>query len=74
VTEEARRATSTSWQRIPFKDGVVLPYAAEFDSVEFSRVRDGLIPWAMEDKWFVYFEEPHLFLHRSWTGQPVYRL
>ena len=59
---------------MPFKDGVVLPYAAEFDSVEFSRVRDGLIPWAMEDKWFVYFEEPHLFLHRSWTGQPVYRL
>jgi len=28
----------------------------------------------MEDKWFVYYEEPHLFIHRSWTGQPVYRL
>ncbi len=28
----------------------------------------------MEDKWFIYYEEPHLFLHRSWTGQPVYRL
>lgn len=28
----------------------------------------------MEDKWFIYYEEPHLFLHRSWTGQPVYKL
>lgn len=28
----------------------------------------------MEDKWFIYYEEPHLFLHRSWTGEPVYRL
>lgn len=59
---------------MPFKDGVVLPYTAEFNELEFSRLRDGLIPRVMEDKWFVYFEEPHLFLHRSWTGQPVYRL
>jgi hypothetical protein len=28
----------------------------------------------MEDKWFAYYEEPHLFFHRSWTGKPVYRL
>jgi hypothetical protein len=28
----------------------------------------------MEDKWFIYFEEPHVFLHRSWTGRPVYRV
>ena len=28
----------------------------------------------MEDKRFIYYEEPHLFLHRSWTGAPVYRL
>jgi hypothetical protein len=28
----------------------------------------------MDDKWFIYYEEPHLFLHRSWTGQPVCRV
>ena len=28
----------------------------------------------MEDKWFIYYEESELFFHRSWTGQPVYRL
>lgn len=28
----------------------------------------------MEDKWFIYYEEPHLFFHRSWTGEPFYKL
>lgn len=53
---------------------MALPYAAEFNRVEFSRLRDGIVPEVMEDKWFVYFEEPYLYLHRSWTGHPVYRL
>jgi hypothetical protein len=59
---------------MPFKEGVRLPYQAAFDRVEFARLRAGLIPQQMEDKWFIYYEEPHLFLHRSWTGAPVYRL
>ena len=67
-------ATSTSWKRESFKEGVAFPYAAEFNSAEFARLRDGLVPRTMEDKWFVYFEEPHLYFHRSWTGQPAYRL
>jgi hypothetical protein len=28
----------------------------------------------MEDKWFVYFEAPYLYFHRSWTGLAVYRV
>src|SRR5215472_10376644 len=67
-------ASSTSWKRIPFSDGVPLPYRAAFDADQFARLKAGLIPRAMEDKWFVYYEEPHLFLHRSWTGLAVYRL
>ncbi len=31
-------------------------------------VRLGLIPNQMEDKWFLFFEEPVLHFHRSWTG------
>jgi hypothetical protein len=67
-------ASATSWKREPFKEGVPLCYRAVFDTEQFVRVKTGLIPEAMEDKWFIYYEEPHLFLHRSWTGQPVYRL
>ena len=28
----------------------------------------------MEDKWFVYFEDGWLYLHRSWTGSLIYWL
>jgi hypothetical protein len=68
------RASATSWQCVPFKEGVPVAYQPSFNREQFARLRDGLIPRDMEDKWFIYYEEPHLFLHRSWTGQPVYRL
>jgi len=32
----------------------------------------GLKPEQMEDKWFVYWEDQTLFLHRSWTGHCIY--
>jgi len=68
------KASSTSWKRGPFKEGVPLPYQAAFDSEQFARLENGLVPQVMEDKWFIYYDEPHLYLHRSWTGLPVYRL
>jgi hypothetical protein len=71
---ENMQASPTSWQREPFKAGVPLPYKAAFNHEQFARLREGLIPQQMENKWFIYYEEPHLFLHRSWTGAPVYRL
>ncbi len=68
-------ATSTSWKnRQPFNDGVPLPYSAVFDDQQLTLLKVGLIPRVMENKWFIYYDEPHLFLHRSWTGLPVFRL
>lgn len=32
----------------------------------------GLIPRAMEDKWFIFFENGWLHFHRSWTGECIY--
>lgn len=58
----------------PFVSGHAVPYSASFKADEFDRLRNGLIPEAMEDKWFIYYEAPHLYLHRSWTGQAVYRV
>jgi hypothetical protein len=69
-----RIACSTSWKCEPFKEGLPLPYQATFNCEQFARLKTGLIPLEMEDKWFIYYEEPYLFLHRSWTGMPVYRL
>jgi hypothetical protein len=68
------QASSTSWKCEPFKEGIPLSYHAAFDSEQFARLKEGLVPKQMEDKWFIYYQEPHLFLHRSWTGQPVYRV
>ncbi|HEX6747550.1 MAG TPA: hypothetical protein VF092_09705 [Longimicrobium sp.] len=67
-------ATADSWRREPFTNGVALRYRASFDEAEFARLREGLVPVVMEDKWFVYYDEPYLFFHRSWTGLPVYRI
>jgi hypothetical protein len=68
-------ATRASWSDIdtngPFDE---IPWRAAFSSHDFERIRRGSIPQGMEDKWFVFFEEPNLFLLRSWTGFCIYRV
>jgi hypothetical protein len=49
-----------------------IPYARSFDAGEYRRVQRGLVPEQMEDKWFIFFEAPWLFFHRSWTGLCIY--
>jgi len=66
--------SSASWKCEPFREGIPIKYQAVFSSEEFSRLKTGLVPQTMEDKWFIYYEEPHIFFHRSWTGKPVYKL
>ncbi len=66
-------ATRASWknQRLPDARAPI-PYARVFDGNEHARVTKGLVPDQMEDKWFVFYEAPWLFLHRSWTGLCIY--
>jgi hypothetical protein len=46
--------------REPFQEGVPLSYQATFNREQCARLKTGLIPQQMEDKWFIYYEEPHL--------------
>ena len=46
----------------------------EYSAQEFDRIRAGLVPEEMEQKWFIYFEDPWLYLHRSWTGFCIYHV
>lgn len=39
---------------------------------EYSTLQNGHIPQEMQDKWFEYFENDTLFVHRSWTGICIY--
>ena len=50
-------AAPDSWKRIPFTEGEPIDYAATFSRSEFAKLREGLVPEAMEDKWFVYYDE-----------------
>lgn len=43
-----------------------------FSDKEMTALRAGVVPWEMEDKWFVYWQDDCLHFHRSWTGSCVY--
>jgi O-acetyl-ADP-ribose deacetylase (regulator of RNase III) len=43
-----------------------------FSHEDMARLREGLLPEEMEDKWFVVWEGGELHLYRSWTGNHVY--
>ena len=49
-----------------------LAFARSFTAEELARVEHGLVPEQMEDKWFVFWEAPWLWFHRSWTGLAIY--
>lgn len=46
----------------------------ELSESEYELLQNGVIPHEMEDKWFIYFEEDTLYIHRSWTGFCIYIL
>ncbi len=41
---------------------------------EFESIRYGFLPGQMEDKWFIFYEDSWLYLHRSWTGYCIFAL
>jgi hypothetical protein len=44
-----------------------------FTPDEMKRIKRGLIPEQMEDKWFIFFDQDMLHFHRSWTGFCIYK-
>jgi hypothetical protein len=49
-----------------------LGFRHSYTVAEFERIKMGLVPEQIEDKWFILFEDPWLYLHRSWTGACIY--
>lgn len=45
-----------------------------FDETAMARIRKGFLPMVMEDRWFAWFDESVLHLHRSWTGFCIYQV
>jgi O-acetyl-ADP-ribose deacetylase (regulator of RNase III) len=74
VTPIAQQAaTRGAWKNLPLPEARSrLPYQRQFDARESERLRVGLHPLQMEDKWFIYLEDDWLYFHRSWTGFCIY--
>jgi O-acetyl-ADP-ribose deacetylase (regulator of RNase III) len=63
------------WKTQPFPEAhVELSARRVYSSAEMTRIRDGLLPEEMEDKWFIVWNGEALDLHRSWTGSHIYRV
>jgi hypothetical protein len=61
------------WKNTPVPQPQLIPSpSGRWTEAEWSRIKQGCVPAAMEDKWFAFVEDERLYLHRSWTGFGVY--
>lgn len=47
-------------------------FRRSFTPEQMERLRMGNVPEEMEDKWFWYYEDNRLHIHRSWTGYCIF--
>lgn len=66
-------ATKKSWKNIPIDKPKKIEIDLFLTNKQFSKLKNGLIPQEMEDKWFIYYENEWLYFHRSWTGYGIYK-
>ena len=72
-SREMKIAEPSDWQTTPLPDKrIKIVLDRQFSTEEIQRMLAGLIPEAMEDKWFIYWHDDMLFFHRSWTGFCIY--
>lgn len=68
-------AKKGDWETLPFPEQFdELTMERAFSAEEAERLRLGLVPRQMEDKWFIYYQDDVLHFHRSWTGHEIYQV
>ncbi len=71
----AVKATRDLWEtKVMSEKKSLLDFTRHFSQAEFGCLSLGLVPEQMEDRWFIFLEEPWLFFHRSWTGHCIFQL
>jgi hypothetical protein len=53
---------------------VQIPFERSFTEAEFLRLKQGIEPQSMEERWHIFFKDPWLQFVRSWTGICVYKV
>lgn len=66
-------ATKARWQNHPIDNPKKIDFSIHFNDKQFEKLKHGLIPQQMEDKWFIFYENDWLYFHRSWTGFGLYK-
>ena len=62
----------TAWKTKDFSKPQTINIRIRITETHYARIRHGLCPEEMEDKWFAYFDTGRLCFHRSWTGAKIY--
>jgi len=62
----------SSWKTEEFSKPHSVNMTLQFSETQLARIRHGLLPVEMEDKWFAYYENEKIMFHRSWTGTKIY--
>ena len=70
---EIAKASDWKTEKMPDEVGS-LNFRRVYSPEEFDRMKLGLVPKEMEDKWFIYCENLTLNIHRSWTGYCIYQI
>lgn len=66
-------ATKDKWKTIPMTNPKKLEVSISLNNNQLSKLKLGLVPNEMEDKWFVYYNEGCIHFHRSWTGFEIFK-
>ena len=58
-------------RKMPKSHGTIR-VSRRFSAREIEKIRLGFRPESMDDKWFIFYEEDRLYVHRSWTGYCIF--
>ena len=71
--DESRAVTRESWKNnpMPEQQAEIFP-EVHLTAEELEKLKCGSLPKAMEDHWFLFFEDTQFYCIRSWTGECIY--
>ena len=73
IPEKTKVATKDSWHIEPMPEkSVVIPMYVPISREAMCVIKQGHIPDAMEDHWFMYCDDSTIRYYRSWTGHCIY--
>jgi len=70
-----QEVNADTWKHFPMSETKApLGFSGRYSGADFTKIRAGYFIKDMDEKWFIYYEEPWLYFHRSWTGICIYQI